>query len=95
MTAPITLTPGMFAPSLRLWNDSALKDCTSVLGDLDVVVERNWPTLSSGEELLWSLLAWLNGQGQRPSDAALAAGLDAPNVAAAQVAIWAGSGAVA
>ena len=46
-----------------------------------------WPTLSSGEELLWSVLAWLNGQGECPERWELEAGLDAANTAAALAAI--------
>jgi hypothetical protein len=51
---------------------------------------RRWPSLSTGEELLWSVMSWLNGQGDLPDRDTLAARLDEGNYAAAVAAIRAG-----
>lgn len=90
-TDRITLVPGQYTPSSVLRRDSALAGCTKidVNGEGRVYIARNWPTLSRGEELLWSLLAWLNGDGPRPDLDDLRAGLDADNYAAARAAVGA------
>jgi hypothetical protein len=81
MTAPIYLAPGQVADSLDLRERTALADCTHLDVDDDGLhVARNWPRLSSGEELLWQVLAWLNGQADRPDEADLRAGLDVGNL---------------
>jgi hypothetical protein len=81
MTAPIYLAAGQVAASLDLRERTALRDCTHLDVDDDGLhIARNWPRLSSGEELLWQLLSWLNGQADRPDEADLRAALDVPNL---------------
>lgn len=102
MTAPtltpdrIAISPGQLAVSLELRTLSALDFCTDVDGDGagNLFIVRRWPTLSSGEQLLWRVLAWLNGQGECPSEADLNAGLDAVNAGVALAAIDADRGAL-
>lgn len=92
----IRIAPGQFADSATLIHGSALEDCTRIDGDAaGIFVERRWPTLSTGEELLWSLLSWLNGVGEQPTIVALADGLDAANLLAAMDAVDAGRGVTA
>lgn len=56
---------------------TALKHSTIVdNGDIVAV----WPTLSSGEKLLWQVLEAVNGAGVAPSDDDLRAGLDELNL---------------
>lgn len=93
MSTTIRITPGQFTDSAALIHATALEDCTRIDGDdAGIFVERNWPTLSSGEELLWALLSWLNGVGEQPSVADLADGLDTVNLLAAMDAVDAGRG---
>lgn len=83
------LSPGQVTVSLELRRTSALEDCTTVDGDGSgrVSIARNWPGLSSGEERLWAVLAYINGHGQRPDMDDLLANLDGPNFEAAYVAV--------
>ena len=57
------------------------RGCTTIDSDDAgrVVIVRNWPRLSSGEELLWRVLGWLQGADDLPSDDDLRAGLDGPS----------------
>lgn len=93
MSDTIRIAPGQFADSATLIRSSALDGCTVIDGDdAGIFIARNWPTLSSGEELLWSLLSWLNGVGEQPSVVDLANGLDSTNLLAAMDAVDAGRG---
>lgn len=84
----IRITPGQLTDSLALRNSSALAGCTVIdSDDAGVFIERKWPSLSTGEELLWRVLEWVNGGSDLPDDATLATGLDAVNLAAARTAI--------
>jgi hypothetical protein len=77
----IRVQPGQLAESMDLRRTTALAECTNIDVDDDgVFVARNWPRLSSGEEVLWTVLAWLNGQADRPDEADLRAALDVPNL---------------
>jgi len=81
-------TPGAVTTSLHLRSTSALFRCTNVDHDgSSIVVTRRWQRLSSGEEMLWQVLAWLNGDPSLPADPDLKAGLDEENYAAAAAAI--------
>ena len=86
MSAPadsIRIHPGNLTDALTLRRLTSLGRCTRIDGDAaGVLVVRNWPGLSSGEELLWAVLAWLNGQGDLPDAGTLASGLDTPSYAA-------------
>lgn len=87
----INLAPHALATSLVLRNATSLNNSTTITqsddGSLSIV--RNWPRFSSGEELLWSVLAWLNGATYCPSMPDLERGLDAENLAAAVFAMTA------
>lgn len=85
----IVLNPGQVAVSLELRNNSALEGCTKVDGNASgrVYIARRWPSISTGEELLWGVLAWLNGQAPYPDLVALEAGLDSGSYAAAMTAV--------
>lgn len=74
----IVLTDAAFDESHHLRNRTALLGCTSVDGDAFV---KAWPRLSSGEELLWAVLGWLNGVCDLPTSDTLRAGLDGGNFA--------------
>lgn len=93
MTATTTdvmwLLPGQVTVSLELRLNSALAYCTAVDGDDSgrVSIGRNWPSLSTGEELLWEVLAWLNGHGTYPDLERLRAHLDDTNLRAAMTAV--------
>lgn len=95
MNRPITetdvlvISAGQLTPSLALRNSSALIGCTRIDSDPSgrVVMVRNWPQLSSGEERLWLVLAWLNGQASYPDMADLEAHLDSENYRAAVAAV--------
>lgn len=78
---PIVVSPGQLADTLDLIHGTALAGCTT-LGDDEghVAVIRDWPSLSTGEELLWRLLAWVNGADDRPDWAELEAGLSVDNL---------------
>ena len=88
-TDRINISPGQLSVSLELRTLSALDFCTEVDGDGNgnLFIRRLWPSLSTGEELLWRVLAWLNGQGECPTRSELDAGLDAVNVGVALAAI--------
>lgn len=93
MTSTIRILPGQFADSAQLIHSSALEDCTTIDGDdAGIFVEQADWKLSTGEELLWSLLSWLNGVGEQPTVADLADGLDPGNLLAAMDAVDAGRG---
>lgn len=81
----ITIQPNQVRTSVVFHAASALYDCTrlELSAGHGIQVHKNWPRLSRGEELLWQVLAWLNGNGDRPTDAELADVLDADNLAAA------------
>lgn len=83
-TDVLVLVPGQYTPSVSFRAATALAACTMLdnLPDGRLVVARNWPQLSSGEERLWSVLQWLNGQASYPDMADLRAHLDADNYAA-------------
>jgi hypothetical protein len=88
MSDTIRITPGQLSDSLALRNNSALGFCTDLDGDdAGMFITRRWPNLSSGEELLWRVLAWLNGASNLPTRDDLAAGLDTGNLTAALSAI--------
>lgn len=80
-TDVLVISPGQLTPSLALRNSSALIGCTTIDSDASgrVIFVRNWPSLSSGEERLWNVLAWLNGQATYPDMADLEAHLDSDN----------------
>ncbi len=88
MITTIYLAPAQVSASLDLRVQSALLDCTTV-GDTGsrLFITRNWPGLSTGEEQLWQVLAWLNGLADRPAMVDLQAHLDPANLAAAVVAL--------
>ena len=69
--------------TIDLRRNTALRDCTMITTESGMhAMTRNWPGLSSGEELLWEIAAWLNDAGPRPSWARLRDGLDVANLAA-------------
>lgn len=79
--------------SLALRANSALAMCTTVESDAaGKLIVPNWPSLSSGESLLWRVMGWLNGSDDLPTASDLRAGLDGPNLKAASVAIGGGLG---
>jgi len=83
MSDTIRITPGQAAASLDLRANSALANCTTVdADDAGLFIARNWPGLSTGEELLWRVLAWINGASDLPDHDDLATRLDAGNLAA-------------
>lgn len=83
MRDTIRITPGQLTDSLALRNESALSLCTEIDSDDEGVFFRaKWPTLSSGERLLWRVLDWLNGGRDLPSESDLRSGLDTANLAA-------------
>lgn len=89
----IHINPGQLSDCLALRANSALESCTDVDSDAaGIFIARRWSSLSSGEELLWRVLGWLNGKGDVPSDADLRAGLDDRNYDAARAAVSVGSG---
>ncbi len=77
----LVISPGQLTASLDLRRRTALAGCTKVDSDSTgrVIFVRNWPSLSSGEERLWNVLAWLNGQATYPDMADLEAHLDSDN----------------
>ncbi|MCW2496367.1 hypothetical protein [Jatrophihabitans sp.] len=84
----IRITPGQASDTLALRSSSALAGCTDVDGDdAGLFITRLYPRLSSGEELLWRVLAWINGASGLPSYDDLYAGLDHINYRAAVAAI--------
>lgn len=89
----IRISPGQASDSLALRHASALGFCTDMdADDAGLFIARRWPSLSSGEELLWRVLAWLNGAANLPEMDELVAGLDGTNLVAALAAIDSGSG---
>ena len=82
MSQPITVLPGQLSSTLALTNGTALRGCTSLDSDDigRVVVVRKWPGLSSGEELLWRCLDWINGGSDLPAWDDLEAGLSSDNL---------------
>lgn len=91
----ILLTRKDFARFQALATASALADCTSVREAPHgaVVIEKNWPGLSNGEDVLWSTLAAL-ATGSRPTTE-LFHRLDDENRAIAETAIAAAFGSAA
>lgn len=85
----IVISPGQLSACLDLRRTSSLIGCISVDSDTTgrVIFKRKWPQLSSGEERLWLVLAWLNGQASYPDMADLEAHLDADNYRAAVAAV--------
>lgn len=89
----VRINPGMVLHSIRLRSGSALEYCTHIDNDVDeggyVTIVRNWPGLSTGEELVWRVLAFINGsdRGDLPTWADLRAGLDAINLHACETAL--------
>lgn len=81
-TAPVLVSPGQLAATLELRAGTALAGCTTLDSDPEgrVLVARKWSSLSSGEELLWRCLDWLNGGSDLPAWADLVAGLSADNL---------------
>ena len=83
MNDTIRISPGQLSAVLDFRATSALAGCTKVDGDDNgVFIARNWPSLSSGEELLWRVLAWMNGASDLPEPDDLIAGLDTVNLLA-------------
>lgn len=80
----VTISPGQAGVSLDLRNNTALINCVTVDSDDSgrLIFRKNWDRLSSGEELLWRVLGWLNGSSSLPERDDLTAGLDASNLAA-------------
>lgn len=96
MPDTIRITPGQLTDSLALRSTSALAGCTNIdSDDAGVFIAARYPSLSSGESLLWRVLDWLNGGRDLPTSDDLRAGLDAGNYKAAAAAIGAGMGATA
>ena len=84
----IRVSPGQLSDCLTLRANSALHGCTDIDGDdAGVFITARYPRLSSGEELLWSVLAWLNGAPDAPSIDDLRSGLDEGNYTAALAAL--------
>jgi hypothetical protein len=83
-TDMLVLVPGQFSASLDFRNATALAGCTKVevADDGQLSIVRKWPQLSSGEEKLWGVLAWLNGKASYPDLADLRVSLDVANYAA-------------
>lgn len=96
MTAPesITVTAGQLTDTLTLLHGTALNGCCELVAEHPIRIARRWPVLSSGEELLWRVLAWVNGGGDLPSDADLRAGLSSDQWPALNI-VLANNGAVA
>ena len=88
MNDTIRALPGQLTDSLALWSGSALSGCVTVEGDdAGPYFQLKWPGISTGERLLWRVLAFLNGDHDCPSDADLRAGLDDLNYQAAVAAL--------
>jgi hypothetical protein len=87
-TSPtISITPGAITSSLDLRRTTALEPHVAVIHDAglgSLVLVAPPYRMSSGEQLLWDVLAWLSGHGDLPSATDLRAGLDADNYAAVQ-----------
>lgn len=85
----INLIPAALGTSLIFRKNSALANCTRIeqAEDGSLTVVRSWPRLSSGEEMLWAVLDFVNGAMWCPSLPDLKAGLDSSNFAAAKAAI--------
>lgn len=84
----VRLNPGMVLTSLHLRSGSALDGCTRIDNEGGyVTIVRNWPNLSSGEELVWRVLSYCNGGNDLPSWDDLRAGLDAINLHACEAAL--------
>ncbi|GAA2007856.1 hypothetical protein [Nocardioides kribbensis] len=85
MTDAIRVRPGQLSAVLDFRATSALGGCTTIDSDEQgIFIARNWPSLSTGEEILWRVLGWMNGQADLPSDSDLEAELDAGNQRAVQ-----------
>tara|TARA_R100000655_G_scaffold92848_1_gene134039 strand:+ start:6329 stop:6625 length:297 start_codon:yes stop_codon:yes gene_type:complete len=78
----ITVSAGQMPSTLALINGTALRGCTTLDSDDigRVIVVRKWPGLSSGEELLWRCLDWVNGGSDLPAWDDLEAGLSSDNL---------------
>ena len=82
--------------SLALRSSSALAGCTDLDADGEgLFFVPRWPTLSSGERVLWRVLAWLNGSSDLPHPDELRAELDSHNYAVAAAAIREAAGGAA
>ncbi|WP_292605910.1 hypothetical protein [Nocardioides sp. REDSEA-S30_B4] len=76
----ITVREGQVTATIDLRRLTALADCTTItVSGGRATLARNWPRLSSGEELLWSVAAWLNGHADLPPIDTLRDGLDRSN----------------
>jgi hypothetical protein len=82
MSDTIRINPGNLTAAMCLHRDTCLAGSTKIDNDdAGFFIARNWPGLSSGEELVWACLAWMNGQGDLPDRGSLAATLDFGNLA--------------
>lgn len=80
MTDIIRINPGNQSATIELRASTCLAASTRLDSDAaGMFIARNWPGLSSGEELVWSVIGWLNGQDHMPERATLAATLDKGN----------------
>ena len=84
MNDTIAIRPAALNATLDLVTTTALVDVTrmdSTEGGV-MALSLRWPGISSGEKVLWQVVAWLNSQGPRPDDFTLRADLDDSNYAA-------------
>lgn len=96
-TNVVTISPGQASISLDLRNNTALIGCVKVDSDDSgrLIFVKPGYKLSSGEELLWLVLGWLNGHNWLPERDDLVAGLDATNLAAVDLIVKSQRGEVA
>lgn len=76
----IAVKPDLITETVDLRRLTSLRDCT----DIDIkggrgTLTKRWPRLSRGEDLLWTVAAWLNGHADLPSIDLLRDGLDRAN----------------
>lgn len=94
MSDAIAVRPGNLTAALELRSATPLRACTDLAyTDAGVSIVRNWPRLSSGEELVWEVLGYLNGANPLPAADVLTTGLDTPTLSAvrrilAAEAVW-------
>lgn len=84
----ISVLPEQITNTIDLRRTTALAGCTTMtVSNGRGILAKNWPGLSSGEEQLWHLAAWINAHADQPDLARLAADLDDENFMAAIAAI--------
>ena len=76
----LTVRDDQITNTIDLRRLTALADCTTLtISSGRGTLTRNWSRLSAGEELLWTVAAWLNGHADLPPIDTLRDGLDRSN----------------